>query len=101
MMNLKLISLDDNDYGEIIFVWEKGKWGCQKDFREYVYSKIDNILCVFKKTALTVELNDMQCEVLSAEAKKRDGCFESKFTIPLYFVNLILQKHNLRLVEEE
>lgn len=87
---------------DTIFKWELSKWKDEDEkLREFVYTKIDMLLLAFEKPALISQLNDMQVEVNIVQKDGKVGCFESKFTIPLYFVNLILKQYNLELKYED
>ena len=71
--------------------------------REEMYSFIDNMLVTFEKKEITTLLNELQEKihtVLGAEIYNNSK-FSLKSTIPLYFVNLYLEKFNLLLAEGE
>ena len=58
------------------------------------------------KHSLKEDLNTMQSEHLLAlsignEASEDTTLFKNKFTIPLYFINLILHKYGLKIEQED
>lgn len=63
---------------------------------------LDALLDTTNGYSLKGELNTMQTEVMYGEpfkGKERDiGVFENKYTIPRYFINLILKRFNLKIV---
>ena len=60
------------------------------------------IVSTVSKTSLFNELNDFQLALLSDTKLKEEDwektCFENKSTIPPYYVNLFLEKYNLKIV---
>lgn len=100
MKFLRLKSLKtDGSSSPIIMQWNLDKYPSSKELLENAYLKIDSILICFDKDTLHSQLNDMQIEVTYAQNESFDkcGCFKSKYTIPLYFINLVLKQHNLKL----
>lgn len=55
----------------------------------------DSIAQALLNVCILRELNDMQSEVLYED--EHSAIFKNKFTIPDYFINLILQKYNMRI----
>lgn len=98
MKYFKLVSLNENYFTNVIMEWDVSKYKNEKELRQNVYIKIDLLLACFKKQTLLSVLNEMQCEVFWSNNRKDCGCFESRFSIPLYFVNLILKQYNLKLI---
>lgn len=98
MKYFKLVPLNENSFTNVIIEWDISKYKNEKELRENAYNKIDLLLACFKKQTLLSVLNEMQCEVFGSNNGKECGCFESKFSIPLYFVNLILKQYNLKLI---
>lgn len=65
----------------------------QRNSKEEIILLADKIICTFGKKGLMEELNNMQMECM--------GCpvFENKFEIPLYFINLILERYNMEIIK--
>lgn len=103
MKYLRLVSLKENALTNIIMQWEIDKYASKKELLETAYTKIDLLLDCFEKETLLSQLNDMQIEVFGATNGKKEkcGCFESKYTIPFHFVNLILKEYNLKIIYED
>lgn len=69
------------------------------DSQESATRKADQLLCGLRKFSLLAELNNMQAE--ATQGIENSKVFESKYSIPLYFVNLILSKFNMRIEVEK
>lgn len=67
--------------------------------QEIATKKADQMLCGLRKFSLVAELNNMQAE--ATQGVENSKVFESKYSIPLYFVNLILSKFNMRIEVEK
>jgi len=73
-----------------------------KKFEKVIYQKTkqeiidlaDVILITFGKPSLLVQLNEMQAEASVCDNKG----FENKYEIRPYFINLILDKYNMKVV---
>ena len=69
--------------------------------KEGIIRLADNIMRTFDKRGLLDELNEMQSK---AKYKDEDGeiayyqVFDNKFAIPSYFINLLLEKHNMKVL---
>ena len=72
-----------------------------RDTKEAVIRLADVIICSFNKKSLLEELNVMQSNSYVRDA---DGTvnmpktFENKFEIPSYFINLLLDKYNMKVL---
>lgn len=87
---IALIAIKGEFKDQPIMIWDYKKYNEDEAYTTAIYY-IDKILVTLGHKSLISELNDMQHEI------KGDKRFENKFTIPLYFVNLLLEKHNLKL----
>lgn len=83
----KLKSLDDDN---ILFIAEN---------QEQITRKTDQLLTAFKKCSLMEKLNEMQLKTLCCGNCEKN-ILSSKFTMPLYFVNLIIYPYNVKIVFE-
>ena len=85
-----LVSTKDKD-----FVFRQG---CLGDVIKFA----DMIVSTVSKTSLYTELNDFQLNILSDTKLKEEDwektCFVNKSNIPSYYVNLFLEKYNLKIV---
>lgn len=72
-----------------------------RDTKEAIIRLADVIICSFDRKSLLEELNTMQS---NSYVKDDDGIpkmpktFENKFEIPSYFINLLLEKYNMRVL---
>ena len=72
-----------------------------RDSKEGIIKLADVIIRSFDRKGLIDELNIMQA---NSYVKDDDGnftmpkTFEQKFEIPSYFINLLLEKHNMRVL---
>ena len=72
-----------------------------RETKEEIVRLADVIICSFDKGSLIEELNTMQA---NAYICNEDGTsiipknFENKFDIPSYFINLILEKYNMKIL---
>jgi uncharacterized protein YcgL (UPF0745 family) len=72
-----------------------------RETKEEIIKLADIIICSFGKESLLEELNNMQA---NSYIKDDDGVmsvpkiFENKFEIPSYFINLLLDKHNMKVL---
>ena len=87
---IALIAIKGEFKDQHIMIWDYNKYNPDEAYNTAIYF-IDKLLVTMEKKSLIVELNEMQHEV------NGDKRFENKFTIPLYFVNLLLEKHNMKL----
>lgn len=101
MKYLTLVSLKENALTNVVMRWEIDKYASKKELLESAYTKLDLLLDCFEKQTLLSQLNDMQTEVYGANNGGGCGCFETKYTIPLHFVNLILKEYNLKIIYED
>lgn len=61
----------------------------------------DKIICSFGKREIIDELNEMQAEAMycgSNNNLEENEVFKDKFEIPAYFINLLLAKHNMKVL---
>lgn len=69
--------------------------------KEEIIRLADNIMCTFNKRGLLYELNEMQSKARYKDENGELGyyqIFENKFTIPSYFINLLLEKYNMKVL---
>ena len=80
---LKLTKFDDQYEDCIIY----------RNTKEEIIELADKILRTFGYRGLMSELNEMQGEVDSHGSP--DSCFKNKYSIPSYFINLLLKGHSM------
>lgn len=88
---LKLTKFDEQYVDCIIY----------RDTKEGIIKLADNIICSFDKKSLLEELNEMQANACYKDENSGIGyykLFEDKFEIPSYFINLLLEKHNMKVL---
>lgn len=90
---IRLISINGPFKWEIFKTWNYNDYNDRPKTLLSVYESLDKFLVTLGYKSLIEELNEMQKQI------NGDKNFESKTTIPLYFVNLILRQHNLKLEE--
>lgn len=90
---IQLVSTKGQFKDDALQTWYIDDYGSRQQTLASIYDHLDKFFVTIGHRSLIVELNDMQHEV------NGDKNFESKTTIPLYFVNLILRQHNLKLEE--
>lgn len=69
-----------------------------RDTKEEIIRLADTIICSFGRKGLMEELNEMQANTYSKDEYVIDKVFENKFKIPSYFINLLLAKHNMKVL---
>jgi len=84
-----------------ILEFTKTDFQITSETREGIIRKADGILTI-KNVSLMSLLNDMQLEATYGNdiSEKYNSPFENKFTIPFYFINLLLKEHNMKLSEQ-
>lgn len=87
---LKLIKYDEQYQDCIIY---------RKTKREII-DLADHIICSFNRKGLLEELNEMQANAIYMKDGLRveDILFKNKYDIPSYFINLLLAKHNMKVL---
>ena len=61
----------------------------------------DKIIRSFDKPSLMCELNNMQAEAMYCGTNnnmEENETFKNKFEIPAYFINLLLEKYNMKVL---
>ena len=87
---------EDSEHNfDVIIKWKIGDFPSGKELLEQAYHSIELLTRAFNKVSFMRALNDMQCELLDSGLE--ESKFKDKYTIPLYFVNLLLQEFNLKL----
>lgn len=87
---------EDSDHNfDVIIRWKIGDFPSGKELLEQAYHSIELLTRAFNKVSFMRALNDMQCELLDSGLE--ESKFKDKYTIPLYFINLLLQEFNLKL----
>lgn len=69
--------------------------------KEGIIRLADVIICSFDKKSLLEELNEMQTETMycgSNNNLEENELFKNKFEIPAYFINLLLEKYNMKVL---
>lgn len=69
--------------------------------REEIIRLADIIICSFNRGGLMEELNNMQANAYEIDEEGNSRMpknFEDKFKIPSYFVNLLLEKYNMKVL---
>lgn len=72
-----------------------------RDTREEIIRLADVIICSFDKKSLMEELNAMQANSYVKDDEgnmKMPETFKNKFEIPAYFINLILDRYNMKVL---
>lgn len=72
-----------------------------RETKEEVIRLADIIICSLTKESLMEELNNMQANAYIQDTEgdtKFSVLFEDKFNIPAYFINLLLDKHNMKVL---
>ena len=91
-LSLILVSTKGQFKGDILLSWDYDKFNRVEAAYDKALDTIDKFLVTTGHTGLMAELNEMQHWV-------KDERFKEKYTIPLYFINLILRQYNLELKE--
>ena len=87
---------EDSDHNlNVIIKWRIGDFQSGKELLEQAYHSIELLTRAFNRVSFMRALNDMQCELLDSGLE--ESKFKDKYTIPLYFINLLLQEFNLKL----
>ena len=69
--------------------------------RREIIELADKIIRSFDRSGLIEELNEMQSEAMycgNNNNLEEDELFKNKFEIPSYFINLLLAKHNMKVL---
>lgn len=71
-----------------------------RNSKEAIIRLADIIIRSFGNQGLMSELNEMQCNamIVSNGECVESEVFANKFEIPSYFVNLLLKKHNMKVL---
>ena len=72
-----------------------------RETKEEIIRLADLIVNNFDRGSLLEELNNMQANSYVKDEEgntKMPEIFENKFEIPSYFINLLLEKHNMRVL---
>ncbi len=91
-VGLILVSTKGQFKGDILLSWDYNRFNRVEAAYDKALDTIDKFLITTGHTGLMAELNEMQHWV-------KDERFKKKYTIPLYFINLILRQYNLELKE--
>lgn len=92
LVNIK----EDSDHNfDVIIRWKIGDFPSGKELLQQAYHSIELLTRAFNRVSFMRALNDMQCELLDSGLE--ESKFKDKYTIPLYFINLLLQEFNLKL----
>lgn len=91
----------ENGYGLKLTKFDEQYEDCiiYRDTKEGIIRLADNIIRSFDRKGLMNELNEMQSNACYKDENGGIGyVFENKFTIPSYFINLLLEKHNMKVL---
>lgn len=69
--------------------------------KEEIIRLADNVMRTFNERGLLNELNEMQSKARYKDENGELGyyqIFENKFAIPSYFINLLLEKYNMKVL---
>ena len=71
-----------------------------RNSKEAIIRLADIIIRSFGYQGLMSELNEMQCNAMTVSNGEciESEVFANKFEIPSYFVNLLLKKHNMKVL---
>jgi len=74
-----------------------------RDTKEEIIRLADNIIRTFNERGIMEELNTFQSNAYCYLKDENDKLsyhelFEDKFKIPSYFINLLLEKHNMKVI---
>lgn len=72
-----------------------------KDTKEEVIKLADVIVRSFDRGNLIEEINNMQANAYTQDeegSSKISELFENRFEIPAYFINLLLEKYNMKVL---
>ena len=71
-----------------------------RNSKEAIIKLADIIIRSFGNQGLMSELNEMQCNAMIVSNGEciESKVFANKFEIPSYFVNLLLKKHNMKVL---
>lgn len=72
-----------------------------RETKEEIIRLADVIISSFDRGSLMEELNTMQAKSYMQQedgGTKMPEIFENKFEIPAYFINLLLEKHNMKVL---
>lgn len=92
---IQLVSTKGQFKDDVLQTWFVNDYGSYPQALAEIYEYLDRFFITLGHRSLIEDLNDMQHNI------KGDKRFESKTTIPLYFINLILRQYNLKLVIPE
>ena len=92
LVNIK----EDSEHNfDVIIKWKIEDFPSGKELLQQAYHSIELLTRAFNKVSFMRALNDMQCELINSGLE--ESKFKDKYTIPLYFINLLLQEFNLKL----
>lgn len=72
-----------------------------KNTKREIIELADAIIRSFDRQGLIEELNEMQAEAMycgNNNNLEENEVFKNKFAIPSYFINLLLEKHNMKVL---
>lgn len=93
----------ENGYGLKLTKFDEEYRNCiiyRKTKREII-ELVDNIICSFDRKGLLEELNEMQAAATYSNeygVKYNSPLFDNIFKMPSYFINLLLEKHNMKVL---
>ena len=93
----------ENGYGLKLTKFDEQYEDCiiYRSTKEEIIRLADNIIRTFNERGLLDKLNEMQSNARYKDENSGIGyykLFEDKFEIPSYFINLLLEKHNMKVL---
>ena len=92
-----------NGYGLVLIKFHEhcDDYIIYKNTKREIIELADAIIRSFNRPGLIEELNEMQSQAMycgNNNNLEENELFKNKFEIPSYFINLILVKHNMKVV---
>lgn len=92
-----------NGYGLVLIKFHEhcDDYIIYKNTKREIIELADAIIRSFNRPGLIEELNEMQSQAMyrgNNNNLEENELFKNKFEIPSYFINLILAKHNMKVV---
>ena len=93
----------ENGYGLKLTKFDEQYEDCiiYRDTKKEIIELADKIICSFCQKGLMEELNEMQAEAMYCGTNnniEENEAFKNKYEIPAYFINLLLEKYNMKVL---
>lgn len=70
-----------------------------RDSKSQIINLADKLIRTFNQRGLMEQLNEMQSETMyCGNNLEQNELFKNKYEIPSYFINLLLEKHNMKVL---